>query len=99
MTINRTAHASVCALLLSGTLTCSLPTQQVEGVTGLYLQEQPSGTERLHDRGAYSPGPVLPRPAPGPVPPVRRPTTGWQRGAPRADAEPERWASVMNLKR
>lgn len=55
MTINRTAHALVCALLLSGTLTCSLPTQQVEGVTGLYLQEQPSGTERLLDRGSYRP--------------------------------------------
>lgn len=29
--------------------------KQVEGVTGLYLQEQPSGTERLLDRGSRKP--------------------------------------------
>jgi Tol biopolymer transport system component len=29
--------------------------KQVEGVTGLYLQEQPTGTERLLDRGRRNP--------------------------------------------
>ena len=29
--------------------------KKVDGVTGLYLQEQPSGTERLLDRGSRKP--------------------------------------------
>ena len=29
--------------------------KKVEGVTGLYLQERPSGTERLLDRGTRQP--------------------------------------------
>lgn len=38
--------------------------KQVEGVVGLYLQEQSSGTERLLDRGSRRPWTVLARPAP-----------------------------------